>query len=944
MLGQAVVHLHSVRNQQELVGWYPLAGRTGKTELENPLSSWGRGSVRLRIQWVYTVRALMDYFIMFTERRLLQLQERRHGLKEQWKNATADSEKRKKEKDPLKSAIVQSLPKSRRMQSDRDSELRESKGFASLMDPLKMARDKARWVTNFQRNKKKKDGDGADEENLIDDHFGQSSSGLPRITEDGDSSSDGEGVVKQPPNNLLGMGRGRGMDRAVSGRLGRMERGALGSSGRNLRAALGKSRQPESRNNLQNALGRTGQLFKQFRSTRELSRRSLKEDLNASGSVATESTDKANDQAAIKQLLELGLIFHAAGKYFHRSHIPYNFYGLADDGSKTDVRNLKAWTAISNIMNDESFDIQMLDSSFQIQMGPPIRRERETVGDMSASLCKRMAREKLELPIGAPASMARRALEQVEWIVHSRNQFERACRRALRSVLNPGGWLTIRPITALNLPDTYTGMHVKLRYGPEVVVSSTVDAKVTPTWTPKEVMNRMNTMPEPDYEFSEYEDDVPAALNMDSFEFYENDLLFYVEPQKTSGSIRLSVVGERLNQKTELGVLHIPLGAAIGSCIDCIEDYLDSFSENSAAATPMYIRWFPLMSPKDTEPVEGDMGLSSRPPESEKLGDDMFHQYFAPCIQLALMWWPDDREMDFDISEEGTEHLDGSISFAAGQGSAAEKHSALTNNYFNADIGRISAALIDSDRAREMLSFSALDIDLRYSVTDAKTRIGLVIGWIQLDHQEDRSREPVVLAPKPVEHIQPTFQLVVVKDNLRSKKNIVSYEHIRLTLEEMDLTVEEAWLFDLWDFFIGVVRRREVRQKARTFENIKHGDDPLTLESRFLTLEALEAEGPDLMSLLAAESAEGSQSAGKVYVEQLVLGLFKVNLSYVKGKKQTWELTDKGDWVLEKSDSALQSTNASGSDGDDPSEMFLRWSEHTYDEDLWAENQGMFHF
>jgi len=43
-LGRAQVDLHSVRNQEPLVGWFPLIGRTGRRELENQLSHWGRGS------------------------------------------------------------------------------------------------------------------------------------------------------------------------------------------------------------------------------------------------------------------------------------------------------------------------------------------------------------------------------------------------------------------------------------------------------------------------------------------------------------------------------------------------------------------------------------------------------------------------------------------------------------------------------------------------------------------------------------------------------------------------------------------------------------------------------------------------------------------------------------------------------------------------------------
>ena len=836
LLGQAVVHLHNVRDQNELVGWYPLAGRTGSTELDNPLSNWGRGSVKLRIHWVHSTPALLDYFLIFTERRMQQLQERRHGLRNQWKHAT-DAEKRKKDREQLKAAISQSVQKVHKDKSstkrlgqsatkDTEKEGVMSKGITMLMDPLKMAKDRTRLVSSFLKlAKKKKDRDGEDSEGpeneLESEQWATPQSGLPKITEHGDSysqdeddddesSSSASALEHNSETSLFDASSNNSFEAFAIDKL----KAKVGS-----RNAAALEKVPSTRN-----VGRTntkgnrprrprhstmGDLNKSFSVDKTFARKSgklfaskllqkltvAKEKVSDNESLEDENETKRvsarySNSDNIKELLQLGLVFHEVGEYFYKVD-PYEFHGKTDDGNPLQIPRIKNWTTAQAFFNDELLDLKLTDPSFQLIIHEEVTAPREEINSRG-SFSKSVAKEKLQLPSKAPLSMAQRSLQHVEYLCQSRNQFERACRRALRSVLNPGGWLTIRPITALNLPDSYTGMHVKLRYGPEVVVSSTVDAKVTPTWTPKEVMHRVNTVQDEDMFPGEAEQqgEIPPALNMDKFEFYENDLLFYVEPQKTSGSIRLSVVGERLNNKSELGVLHIPLGAAIGSCIDCIEDYLDSFSESAPATTPMYVRWFPLMNPKDTDPVEGDMGLSSRPPESEKMGDDMFQQYFAPCIQLALMWWPDDRDMgDERLEQEMSDNQgDGSVSLAQG-GAAPDKDSnTLTNTYFNADIGRISAALIDSERAKELLSFSALDIDLRYSVTDAKTQMGLVIGWIQLDHQEDRSREPVVLAPKPVEHIQPTFQLLVIKDNLRSKKNIVSYEHIRLTLEELDLT------------------------------------------------------------------------------------------------------------------------------------------------------------
>jgi hypothetical protein len=173
-------------------------------------------------------------------------------------------------------------------------------------------------------------------------------------------------------------------------------------------------------------------------------------------------------------------------------------------------------------------------------------------------------------------------------------------------------------------------MFVKLRYGSEVLVSETVDAKVNPTWQKPDEIRKERTHP-------------PSELRVGTRGGNQGDLHIHVAPQKTSGSIQLSVIGERSNKrlltKAELGVLALPLGATIAACIDSMEESRSSSPSNPT--TPKYVRWFPLLSPKDAVPVEGDRGLRLRPPESEKKSDDLFHEYFAPCIQLSISWWPD---------------------------------------------------------------------------------------------------------------------------------------------------------------------------------------------------------------------------------------------------------------------------------------------------------------
>ena len=110
-------------------------------------------------------------------------------------------------------------------------------------------------------------------------------------------------------------------------------------------------------------------------------------------------------------------------------------------------------------------------------------------------------------------------------------------------------------------------------------------------------------------------------------------------PFETSKSLRISVIGEsqRLQSKVELGVLNIPLGAALECCAQSMEDYEEDRNRvNSKGLPPAYVRWFPLRSPSDAIPIEGDMGKNVRPLESEKVTDDKFEEYFQPCIKLAL--------------------------------------------------------------------------------------------------------------------------------------------------------------------------------------------------------------------------------------------------------------------------------------------------------------------
>lgn len=114
---------------------------------------------------------------------------------------------------------------------------------------------------------------------------------------------------------------------------------------------------------------------------------------------------------------------------------------------------------------------------------------------------------------------------------------------------------------------------------------------------------------------------------------------------------------------------------------------------------------------------------------------------------------------------------------------------ATADQYLYVRVDQISAALIDSSRTRELVSFSASDVDVRYSVTSAKTRLAVAVGHIQLDQQSfgTNAQVPVLLSPTPTKFPQPTVQFLAWKDNIRSKLDMDSYEYVAIQVRQEQL-------------------------------------------------------------------------------------------------------------------------------------------------------------
>lgn len=977
VLGQASMHFASIQNEQELVGWWPLVGKYGNSDLaEDRISDFGRGSIKLRAQWIYSLPGMIDYYTLLSQRRILALSKTEKGMQEQLQSAEESFQRKREAIDRLPGSRISKLVKARK-KSNRDAALKRellkkerksnskaksplNTNFLKLRESLKLSRDRSMNVLTLETVESKR------KRQLVLDEIRNKNVNLNDVTRPSKlSSASSVSVEKDTIRTIRPTVSALSRDRSQSlGDFFAQQRGAVRSrrntewnasqhkSHRKLSLELDDPFIVESMMAMDNpersVPSRDGLHTRRQSRGQSHDSEAFLSDIISVGTDVHEHARRKNDIARLKAL---GFVFHDSGTLFHEDHLPSHFRRLLFanslekmeyqlyycrkffSGTSSSIKYLKNWQAASALLYDPAVDVLQTKKSFVVQLGAKKSRSDISSETKITNASKSIISQKLSVPDEAPQVTVQRSKERIENMYLSRTKFDRACRRILGCVLNPGGWLTIRPIVAMNLPDSYNGMYVKVSYGSEVQVSETVDAKVSPKWSSNNRGASNSSRVKGRKRASVTQ--APDTMSASSFKFSENDLHLQVEPQQTGGSIRLSVVALRYKAKVELGVVNIPLGAAIAACIDTAQE-MELSAGDVDNIIPRYTRWFPLIEPQLTSPVAGDMGLSNRPKEKEQLRDDVFQ--YAPCIQLSLMWWPRDQnqndEKDRGESESGLKVVPKRDSSAI---SKITRVPAI-QSYFNADISMVSISLVDSVRAMELLNLSLREIDMKYAVTRLKTRIGLVIGWIQIDKQNDDSRESVVFSPTPTEYLQPTLQFLALKDNARTKSNIVSYEYVGVALQEMDLTVEETSIYELWDFFMTVVTRK--RMKARAIKGRQHATVVSRNENVFRSFE-LDDTNPALYTILQSAGTQGVLSQKqKMYVEQLILGLVKINLSYVKGKKQSFGSAENGGNAIQNFTIATgtgQKLDAGNEKSSDQSEIFTRWSQLNSNEDsMWG--------
>ena len=790
-LGRAQVDLHSLRNQKPLTGWFPLVGRTGRRELENSTSYWGRGSIRLNVHWVFTTSALLDYCVLLTETRLANLLDSVEGMQEQLERKREEELKQMEHTDGFRAVrLNDSSPKRHAALSAnerRESVARESTGVRRIFQPvLSRARDSIARVS-----------------------VGLPSSQLRR-------SKDQDRL----PPNLSGYGRKRQSN----------ESSASSAAGGQLESKIAKLRH--------------------------------------------ELRDKVLHQMQNRKRERALRNYVASGSF--------------------PLSSFKTWVDAQKLVNDKDFVVKVEKNAIQVKLNLSSRRKQ--ILDNAFSSRENPRIDSIIIPPLYSLNAHKRSIEYAEKFCDSRRNFDRLVRCALRVTVNPGGWLIIRPIQAKNLPDSSSGMSVKVQYDMKSQTSDTVDSTVFPTWF--KGLNRAADSP-----------------RVDAAETLPGDLCFKIPPQQTNSYLRLSVIAEGRHQgivtRTEVGVLHIPLGGAIAACVNAVEDFQITGKTQEGADSPVYIRWFPLKKPQDEIPAEGDQLVGRQSTDTEKIESDQFTEYFTPCIQLGLLWSPEVERDD----DTGDDEIAGGV------------FSSPVKRYINADFSQISCALIDSRRSTELLSCTLTDIDVRHWVTKAKSRYGLSLGWFQFDQQNESARDAVVLCPTQKGVLTPVFQMLAAKDNMRSKTDVLSFEFIDVSIAEFDVSVEERFLFQLYDFFAAL--RLRAKTKIKDEQQKKKTGTGLALLDE-------ENDEPDLFSAVS-ELSSAERTDRRVYIQQLCLGVLKFNISYFKGKKESKKKSYQIDeWTIVPGAKPPAAVEQSDSDA------FRRWSQNTFHDEEVVDYLGKF--
>jgi hypothetical protein len=240
------------------------------------------------------------------------------------------------------------------------------------------------------------------------------------------------------------------------------------------------------------------------------------------------------------------------------------------------------------------------------------------------------------------------------------------------------------------------------------------------------------------------------------------------------------------------------------------------------------------------------------------------------------MWWVPDNDLFYRSARTSIDSSDQNTDSYSD-----------TDKYFNASIHSISTSLIDSYQSKELLSVTLADIDARYSTTKPITQLSFALGHFQIDQQGDDSMDSVAVSPTLGQNPKPTVQLLSIKDNTRSKSNIDSFKHIAFAIDEMNIRIEEDLIIDVLEFYRRVRQRQYLRKQSLirgAVGRMAMNAGPSEVKNEGFSLwEENKAQNEVYEAVTEVLHTRGESK--RVYIEKLLLGAVKLNISYIKSSR-----------------------------------------------------------
>lgn len=354
-----------------------------------------------------------------------------------------------------------------------------------------------------------------------------------------------------------------------------------------------------------------------------------------------------------------------------------------------------------------------------------------------------------------------------------------------------------------------------------------------------------------DDNFSHYASNLKDGDNKQKFtnagSLKENS--FPVDTLNISGTIKVRIMAEGFPKATTLAEVNIP----VFNLLQCISDCKD-----------FYERWFPLTLYEDIAVGEGELEKMFSSYATEQISPANLGN--KPCINLRLRWIP---------SEKRDEDLEPQVS----------------KMYSRFQMPALTLAVIDSDKAAELLQVSLMGLELRRTVTDNITNTNVNITWIQVDNELRDTEAPVIMCPTFKKYPQPVVRLHIGQNNNHENKNIDSYHTIQLCIQELDVKLEQQTVLASWDLLKGWLDERKSDHEG----SVLYSESEIIVKSNS-EKENLLTDGFKLWesygNFFNRKSSTGSSYEDrKISVDNFIIHSVKLNVSFITSphvlRKQT---------------------------------------------------------